>query len=179
MAPTQRSREERVTFQWRHFLLLTCLVVTVSNAQLCHQTRYARGTCGKHRRHGSVSARQIRNPSKCRKKDRRNKKPPQTLTPLAVEGELEPSKRPPTGGWPMRVSDCPHSTEPRAFRENTVMRSPVEPDDGSGRHSSEKGTANGTASVSASPCSRCGRTMRLQQTTNKTETFFGCRRFPL
>ena len=33
VALVERSHEERVTFRWRRFLLLTCLVVTASTAQ--------------------------------------------------------------------------------------------------------------------------------------------------
>ena len=159
MAPTERSREQRVTFWWRRFLLLTYPVVTASAAQLCLITQ------------DEIRERKLREAQEIRerlraatreskqmvgKKDHRNKKPPQTLTPATVERELEPSKRPPTGGWPMRVSDCPHPTESRALRENafpgvvvvSVMRSPLEPDDGSGRHPNEKRTANGTVAMS-------------------------------
>ena len=50
----------------------------------------------------------------------------------------------------------------------SVMRSALDPEDGPGRHPSDEGTDNDTAT-----------TMRQQQMTNKTETFFGCSRFPL
>ena len=39
VAPVERSHEERVTFRWRQFLLLTYLVVTASTAQLCLMTQ--------------------------------------------------------------------------------------------------------------------------------------------
>ena len=39
VAPVERSHEERVTFRWRRFLLLTHLVVTASTAQLCLMTQ--------------------------------------------------------------------------------------------------------------------------------------------
>ena len=39
VAPVERSLEERVTFRWRRFLLLTYLVVTASTAQLCLMTQ--------------------------------------------------------------------------------------------------------------------------------------------
>ena len=39
VAPVERSHEERVTFRWRRFLLLTYLVVTASTAQLCLMTQ--------------------------------------------------------------------------------------------------------------------------------------------
>ena len=37
--PPSRTREERVMFRWRHFLLLTYLEVTASTAQLCLMTQ--------------------------------------------------------------------------------------------------------------------------------------------
>ena len=39
VAPVERSHEERVTFPWRRFLLLTYFVVTASTAQLCLMTQ--------------------------------------------------------------------------------------------------------------------------------------------
>ena len=60
----------------------------------------------------------------------------------------------------------------------SVMWSPLESKDGPGRHSGEDGTDNRTTSVDT-PCPGCASTTRLQQMTNKTETFFGCSGFPL
>ena len=39
VAPVERSHEERITFRWRRFLLLTYLVVTALTAQLCLMTQ--------------------------------------------------------------------------------------------------------------------------------------------
>ena len=39
VAPVETSHEERVTFRWRRFLLLTYLVITASTAQLCLMTQ--------------------------------------------------------------------------------------------------------------------------------------------
>ena len=39
VAPVERSHEERVTFRWRRFLLVTYLAVTASTAQLCLMTQ--------------------------------------------------------------------------------------------------------------------------------------------
>ena len=72
----------------------------------------------------------------------------------------------------------------------SVMRSTLESKDGPGRHSGEDGTDNRTTSVDPPPsllppspppppCPGCASTTRLQQMANKTETFFGCSRFPL
>ena len=142
------------------FLLLTYLVVTASTAQLCLTTQ------------DEISKRKLREAQETRerfraatqeskqvvgKKDHRNKNLPPTFTPAVVERELEPLKRPPTGGWPMRVSDCPHAIESRAYRENAYLewitflscgahwsRTP-----GADDTEMKKGTANGTASVGA------------------------------
>ena len=51
----------------------------------------------------------------------RNQKPSTTVIPVTIDRDLDPSKRPPTGGWAMRISDCLHSTEQRAFRENAYL----------------------------------------------------------
>ena len=93
VAPVERSHEERVTFRWRRFLLLTYLVVKASTAQLCLMTR----------------------------DEIRNQKPSPTVIPATIDRDLDPSKRPPTGGWAMRISDCPHPIEQRAFRENAYL----------------------------------------------------------
>ena len=47
----------------------------------------------------------------------RNQEPSPTMTPATIDRDLEPSKRPPTGGWVMRISDCPHS-----YRTESVSR---------------------------------------------------------
>ena len=39
VAPVERSHEERVTFRWRRFLLLTYIEVTASTAQFCLMTQ--------------------------------------------------------------------------------------------------------------------------------------------
>ena len=62
----------------------------------------------------------------------------------------------------------------------SVMWSPLESKHGPGRHSGEDGTDNRSTSTDTSLCPGCASTTpRLQQTTNKTETFFGCSRFHL
>ena len=35
-------------------------------------------------------------------------KPFVTVIPATIDRDLDPSKRPPTGGWAMQISDCPH-----------------------------------------------------------------------
>ena len=148
VAPVERSHEERVTFRWSRFLLLTNLVVPASTAQLCLITQ------------DEIRERKLREAQETRNRLRsanpeqqvagskgkyRYQKPSPTVIPATIDRDLELSKRPPTGGWVMRISDCPHSIEQRAFRENaylgmddvSVMWSPLESKDGPGRHSGE------------------------------------------
>ena len=64
VAQVERSHEERVTFRWRRFPLLTYLEVTASTAQFCLMTQdeiRERKLRVKHRRQGIDSARRIRN----------------------------------------------------------------------------------------------------------------------
>ena len=56
-----------------------------------------------------------------RKGKYRNQKPSPTVIPATIDRDLDPSKRPPTGGWAMRISDCPHPIEQRAFRESAYL----------------------------------------------------------
>ena len=124
VVPVERSHEERVTFRWRRFLLLTYLVVTASTGQLCLMTqdeirerklREAQET--RNRLRSANQEQQVAG----RKGKYRNQKPSPTVIPATIDRDLEPSKRPPTGGWGMRISDCPHSIEQRAFRENAYL----------------------------------------------------------
>ena len=124
VAPVERSHEERVTFRWRRFLLLTYLVVAASTAQLClmlqdeireRTLREAQET--RNRLRSANLEQQVAE----RKGKYRNQKPSPTVIPATIDRDLEPSKRPPTGGWAMRISDCPRSIEQRAFRENAYL----------------------------------------------------------
>ena len=81
----------------------------------------------------------------------------EVVTSATVKGELEPSKRPSTGGWPVRVSDCPHVIESRVSGECSlgmddvlVMRSSLESNDGTRRHTDEEGSGCDTAPLDAS-----------------------------
>ena len=56
-----------------------------------------------------------------RKERYRNQKTSTIVIPATIDRVLDPSKRPPTGGWTMRISDCPHSIEQTAFRENAYL----------------------------------------------------------
>ena len=84
------------------------------------------------------------------------------------------------------MSDCPHPIESRAFRENAYLEWMTCLSCGA-RWSQTKGVDDiqikkelpTIQPKSAPPCPGCGKTMRLQQTAKKTETLFGCSRFPL
>ena len=123
-APVERSHEERVTFWWRRFLLLTYLVVTASRAQFCLMTQ------DEIRGRKLQEAQETRNRLRSTNQEQqvagsrgkyRNQKPSPTVIPATIDRDLDPSKRPPTGGWVMRISDCPHPIEQRAFRENAYL----------------------------------------------------------
>ena len=185
VAPVEGSHEERVTFRWRRFLLLTYLVVTASTAQLCLMTqdeiREKKLREAQETRNRLRSANQEKQVAGTRERYRN----PPTVIPATIDRDLDPSKRPPMGGWVMRISDCPHPIEQSVSRECipgmddvSVMWSTLESKDGPGRHSGEDGADNRSTS-SDTPCQRCASTTRLQQMANKTETFFGCSRFPL
>ena len=60
----------------------------------------------------------------------------------------------------------------------SVMWIPLESKDGPGRHQVKMGLTVDQPQLTP-PCPGCASTTRLQQMANKTETFFGCSRFPL
>ena len=123
VAPVERSHEERVTFRWRRFLLLTHLVVTAF-LQLCLMTqdeiRERKLREAKETRNRLRSANQEQQVAG-RKERYRNQKPSPTVTPATIDQDLDPSKRPSTRGWTMRILDCLHPIELRAFRENAYL----------------------------------------------------------
>ena len=164
VAPVERSHEERVTFRWRRFLLLTYLVVTASTAQLCLMSQ------------DEIRERKLREAQETRDRLRsanqeqhvagkkgkfRNQKPSPTVIPATIDRDLDPSKRPPTGGWVMRISDCPHPIEQSVSRECisgmddvSVMWSTLESRDGPG-HSGEDGVDNRPTSIDTSLSRMC------------------------
>ena len=188
-APVERSHEERVTFRWRRFLLLTYLVVTASTAQLCLMTqdeirerklREAQET--RNRLRSANQEQQVAG----RKGKYRNQKRSPTVVPATTDRDVDRSKRPPTGGWVMRISDCPHPIEQRAFRENAYLEWMTCLLCGA-RWSRKTGQDDNQLKMWLTidqpqltpPFPGFASTTRLQQMANKTETFFGCSRFPL
>ena len=86
----------------------------------------------------------------------------------------------------MRISDCPHPIEQRAFRENAYLEWMTCLSCGA-RWSRKTGRDDIQMKMGLTidqpqltpPCPECASTTRLQQMTHKTETLFGCSRFPL
>ena len=189
VAPVKRSHEERVTFRWRRFLLLTFLVVTASTAQLCLMTqdeiRERKPRDAQETRNRLRSANQEQQVAGTKGKHR-NQKPSPTVIPATIDRDLDPSKRPPTGGWVMRISFCPHLIEQRAFRENAYLEWMMCLSCGA-RWSRKTGRDDIQVKMGLTidqpqvtpPCPGCASTTRLQQMANKTETFFGCSWFLL
>ena len=151
------------------------------------RTKFARGNYGKRRRQEIDSAQRIRNNRlRGQKGKHRNQKPSPTVIPATIGRDLDPSKRPPTGGWVMRIPDCPHLIEQRAFGENAYLEWMTCLSCGA-RWSRKTGQDDIQVKMKLTidqpqvtpPCPGCASTTRLQQMANKTETFFGCSRFPL
>ena len=181
-----RTREERVIFRWRHFLLLTYLVVTASTAQLCLMTQDE--IRGRTMRESQKTQKRLRAADGATKQNvgkSYSKTIPQTLTPATVKRELETSKQPPKGGWLVRISDCPHVMETRAFRENAHLdwmtclscgarwSRTTGPDD-----IQMKRGLDVIQPITTPPCPSCGKPMKYQQTLDKEEMFFGCNQIP-
>ena len=92
LAPTERPREERVTFRWRRDILggHSFYCPTLSDDSGRDTREEIAGSTGDT---GASRAATQESKQVVGKKDHRKKKPPQTLTPATVERELEPSKR--------------------------------------------------------------------------------------
>ena len=143
------------------------------------------GNHGKRRRQELDSAQRIRN-NKLRQGKHRNQTPSPTVIPATIDQDLDPSKRPPTGGWVMLISDCPHPIERRAFRENAYLEWMTCLSCGA-RWSRKTGRDDILVKMGliidqpqvTLPCPGCASTTRLLQMANKTETLFGCSRLPL
>ena len=113
------------------------------------------------------------------------RKIPQQET-LADSDTSDHRSRLPTGGWTMRISDCPHPIEQRAFREKANLEWMTCLSCGA-RWSRKTGQDDIQVKMGliidqpqmTPPCPGCASTTRLQQMTDKTEMFFGCSRFHL
>ena len=184
VAPVERSHEERITFRWRRFLLLTYLVVTASTAQLCLMTQ------GEIRERNPREAQEIRNRLHSANQEpqvagTKSKTPqPETFTHSDTSnhrsrsGTIQTTTNGRLGNADFGLSAL-HRTESVSrecmpgMDDVSVMRSTLESKDGPGRHSGEDGADNRTTSVDTTLSRMC-----LDDATNKTETFFGCSRFP-
>ena len=158
VAPVERSHEERVTVRWRRFLLLTYLVVTASTAQLCLMTqdeireRKLQGSTGEKKltplgesgTTGCGEERKIPQPETLADSDTSDHRSRSGTIQTTTNGRL--------GNAGFGLSAL-HRTE-SVSRERipgmddvSVMWSPLESNDGPGRHSGEDGTDNRTTSV--------------------------------
>ena len=144
VAPVERSHEERATFRWRRFLLLTYLAVTASTAQLCLMTqdeiRERKLREAQETRNRLRSANQGQQVAGSRGKYR-NQKPSPTVIPATIDRDLEPSKRPPTafGLSALHRTESVSRERIPGMDDVSVMWSPLESKDRPGRHSGEDG----------------------------------------
>ena len=184
VAPVERSHEEMITFRWRRFLLLTYFVVTASTAQFRLMTQDE--IRERRLREAQETRNRLRSANQAwRKGIYRNQKPSPTVIPATIDRDLDPSKRPPTGGWAVRISDCPHPIEQRAFREIAYLEWMTCLSCGA-RWSRKTGQDDIQVKMGliidqpqlTPPCPGCASTTRLQQMANKKDTFLGCSRFP-
>ena len=179
VGPVEKSQEERVTFRWRRFLLLTYLVVTASTAQLCLMTqdeiRERKLREAQETRNRLRSANQEQQAAGTRKTPQ-----PETFTHSDPSdhrsrfGSVQTTTNGRLGDADLKLS-ASYRTESVSrecipgMDDVSVIWSTLESKDGPGRHSGEYGADNRSSAS----------TTRLQQMANKTETFFGCSRFPL
>ena len=150
-----RSREERVNFRWRRLLWLTYLVVTASTAQLCLMTQ------------DEKRERKLREAQRLHAVDQEikqnvgkksSKKPSQTLTSATVKGELEAletttNRRLACESVGMSARDRVKSVSGECslgMDDVLVMRSSLESNDGTRRHTDEEGSGCDTAPLDAS-----------------------------
>ena len=122
VAPVERSHEERVTFRWRRFLLLTNLVVTVSTAQLCLMTQ------------DEIRERKLREAQETRNRLRSANQEQQVADGRLGDADL---------GLPAsyRTESVSRECIP-GMDDVSVMWSTLESKDGPGRHSGEDGADN-------------------------------------
>ena len=159
VAPVERSHEERITFRWRRFLLLTYLVVTATTAQFCLMTQDE--IRERKLREAQESAQRIRNN---RLRGGREIPQPETLANSDTSdhrsrfGSVQTTTNGRLGNADFGLSAL-HRTE-SVSRERipgmddvSVTWSLLESKDGLGRHSGEDGTDNRTISVDT-PLSR-------------------------
>ena len=162
---SRKSHEERVTFRWRRFLLLTYLVVTASTAQLCLMTqdeiRERKLREAQETRNRLRSANQEQQVAE-REGKYRNQKPSPTVIPATVDRDLDPSN---TTNGRLNNADLGLSASYRTesvsrecipgMDDVSVMWSTLKSKDGPGRHSGEDGADNRSTSIDTSLSRMC------------------------
>ena len=167
VAPVERSHEERVTFRWRRFLLLSPVMSDDSGGDSRDEIAGSAGDkkstpLSESGTTGCVEQRKIPQSETLADIDTSDHRSRSGTIQTTTNGRL--------GNADFGLSAL-HRTE-SVSRERilgmddvSVMWSPLESKDGSGRHSGEDGTDNRTTSVDTAQVTR------QQQVTNKTETF--------
>ena len=155
MAPTRRSREERVTFRWRRFFLFD---ISGGHSFYCptlpdHSGRDTREAVAGSTGDTGASPRAANQKSRHMVETRiATRNHPQTLTPGTCRTGVGTIQATANG----RLAHASFGLSTRNLLESisgecspgvddvSVMLSPLESDDRSGRHSNKSGTANGT-----------------------------------
>ena len=163
---TQRSHEERVTFRWRRFLLLTYLVVTASTAQLCLMTRDE--IRDRKLREAQETRNRLRSANQEQQVAGRKRKTPQPETFTHSDpcdhrsrfGSVQTTTNGRLGDADLGLSAF-YRTESVSrecipgMDDVSVMRSTLESKDGPGRHSGEDGADNRSTSSDTSLSRMC------------------------
>ena len=154
VAPVERSHEERVTFRWRRFLLLTYLVVTASTAQLCLMTQ------DEIRERKLREAQETRNRFRSANQDQqvagrkgkyRNRKPSPTAQ-TTTNGRLGIADLGLSASY--RTASVSRECIP-GMDDVSVIWSTLESKDGPGRHSGTDGADSRSTSIGASLSGVC------------------------
>ena len=166
VVPVERSHEERVTFRWRRFLLLTYLVVTASTAQLCLMTQ------------DEIRERKLREAQETRNRLRSANQEQQVAGTKGKHRNQKPSFRVIPSDHRSRFGSVQTTTNGRLgnadfgmsalYRTESVSRecipgmddvsvmwSTLESKDGPGRHSGEDGAGNRSTSSDTSLSRMC------------------------
>ena len=189
VAPVERSHEERVTFRWRRFLLLTYLVVTASTAQLClmSQDEVSReettGSTGDKKstplsESGTTSCgeeRKIPQPEPLADSNTSDHRLRFWTIQTTTNGRLDNADLGLSASY--RTESVSRECIP-GIDDVSVMWSPLESKDRPGRHSGEDGADNRSTSTDTSLSRMCIDDATTTDDKQNAETFFGCSRFP-